>query len=267
MYFKYDHESKDYLKIPYTSCILRYHHDAVTGEFINVGVVVYEESGRYLRAKCTRSIWRALHFFTGTGPSSTFPVKGIGESVIKVDIFLRAVKCAEDRINKMGQALTDGLPMVWPDAGLDEILDGLLRPADTGIRFSPITSGLSLDPGKILGGIYERRVAYYESEPDATIVRSPVHGGKPAYSYIRYYYGEQEEAAPPPAHEKFKIEGSTLAELLDRRDELVRKAIFSGSTGVATSDLLKEIEAINEGIGRRAWVSQEPAKDPEDQPE
>ena len=262
MYAEYDHESEACMKIPYTSCILRYHHDAVTGEFINVGVVVYGESERFLRAKCTRSIWRACHFFTGTGPSPdpTFlvggPNSGSGENSIDVDGFLRVVKHAEDRINAMGVALANRLPMVMGSLG--SMLDALLVRTDDGIRFSPIMAGVGRDLREVLDVTYRRSVGHYESAPDTSILRAPAgdgDGGKPAYVYIRYRPegdkasdGDQNEPKPTtepdelPAYAKFRIEGSTLAELFDRRDVIEN----------TRASLQEELRAVNEEAERLA---------------
>ena len=39
--------------IPYTFSILRYIHDGVTAEFVNIGVAVYSGDSAFLAARCT----------------------------------------------------------------------------------------------------------------------------------------------------------------------------------------------------------------------
>lgn len=41
------------MKMPYSFAVLRYIHNIVTGEFINVGVVLYSPKARFLSALCT----------------------------------------------------------------------------------------------------------------------------------------------------------------------------------------------------------------------
>ncbi len=41
------------MKTPYSFSVLKYIHDVVTGEFVNVGVVLYAPKERFLGAKCT----------------------------------------------------------------------------------------------------------------------------------------------------------------------------------------------------------------------
>ncbi|MGO9273834.1 MAG: DUF3037 domain-containing protein [Terriglobia bacterium] len=41
------------MKIPYTFSVLRYVHDPVTTEFVNVGVALYAPDAKYLSAICT----------------------------------------------------------------------------------------------------------------------------------------------------------------------------------------------------------------------
>src|SRR5436309_5923512 len=51
------------MKTPYTFNVLRYVHDAVTGEFVNVGVVLYAPEARFVAASCTQKYQRISHFF------------------------------------------------------------------------------------------------------------------------------------------------------------------------------------------------------------
>jgi hypothetical protein len=46
------------MKTAYSYSVLRYMHDAVTQEFINIGVAVYSPEGKFFDAICTTSYRR-----------------------------------------------------------------------------------------------------------------------------------------------------------------------------------------------------------------
>jgi len=49
--------------IPYSYSVLRYIHDGVTAEFVNVGVAIYSVDASYLKAKCTIQYGRITRMF------------------------------------------------------------------------------------------------------------------------------------------------------------------------------------------------------------
>ncbi len=51
------------MKIPYTFSVLRYVHDPVTTEFVNVGVALYAPDAKYLSAICTPYYARLSEIF------------------------------------------------------------------------------------------------------------------------------------------------------------------------------------------------------------
>jgi hypothetical protein len=51
----------------YYYAILRYYHDAFTGEFLNIGVVVYSQEQRYLECRISRSRNRITKTFEDIG--------------------------------------------------------------------------------------------------------------------------------------------------------------------------------------------------------
>jgi hypothetical protein len=44
------------MKAAYSFSVLRYVHDPVTQEFVNIGVAVFSPEARYFRAICTTSL-------------------------------------------------------------------------------------------------------------------------------------------------------------------------------------------------------------------
>ena len=51
------------MRVAYSFSVLRYVHDAVTQEFVNVGVAVFSPEAKYLRALCTTSYSRITQVF------------------------------------------------------------------------------------------------------------------------------------------------------------------------------------------------------------
>ena len=51
------------MSIDYTFSVIRYVHDVVTGEFVNVGVVLYAPAIPYARALCSANLDRVTCLF------------------------------------------------------------------------------------------------------------------------------------------------------------------------------------------------------------
>jgi hypothetical protein len=51
------------MKTPDTFSVLRYVHDPVTAEFVNIGVALYAPEARYLNALCTSRYQRLSNMF------------------------------------------------------------------------------------------------------------------------------------------------------------------------------------------------------------
>ena len=51
------------MKAAYSFSVLRYVHDPVTQEFVNIGVAVFSPEARYFRAICTTSYNRVTQMF------------------------------------------------------------------------------------------------------------------------------------------------------------------------------------------------------------
>ena len=52
------------MKTPYTFSVLRYVHDPVSTEFVNIGVAVYAPAAKYLSALCTTHYLNSPEFYT-----------------------------------------------------------------------------------------------------------------------------------------------------------------------------------------------------------
>jgi hypothetical protein len=130
------------MKTTYNSIALRYVHDVVTGEFVNIGVVVYVPEQRFLDARFTTSYERLNAVF------------------LKIDHqHLRAlVRYMANRFEELGAEVRDGL--VVP-GNLSELVKQVLPADDSSLQWSQMGGGLTVDPAKALDELYSRFVERY----------------------------------------------------------------------------------------------------------
>jgi hypothetical protein len=137
--------------IAYTFSVLRYIHDGVTGEFVNVGVAVYSGDASFLQARCTNQYGRITQMFAR----------------IDGDRFKQLVRYIEDEITKLGQKLQQTpLPFAQIDAGFESLLKRVLPPDDSAIQFSPPGYGVSPDLRHTLAELFDRYVERYVGDQE-----------------------------------------------------------------------------------------------------
>jgi hypothetical protein len=130
----------------YTFTVLRYVHDVVAGEFANVGVALYAPEAGFLGCICATTYGRLSRFFPG----------------VEGDHIKKLLRHIQTRIDEMGSALIDRLPL--PDAPGDATswIARVLPPDDSSLQFSAMGAGLSDDPGATLQELFHRYVALYQ---------------------------------------------------------------------------------------------------------
>lgn len=137
--------------IPYSFCVLRYIHDGITGEFVNVGVAVFSADIPYLKAKCTIQYGRITRVFDR----------------IDGERFKQTVRYIEDDVNRLGHQLQQSkLSFAETEATLEALLRQVLPPDDSAIQFSSPGYGVSADLESTLADLYERYVERYAGHPD-----------------------------------------------------------------------------------------------------
>jgi hypothetical protein len=135
------------MKTPYTFSVLRYVHDPVTAEFVNIGVALYAPDAKYLSAICTSHYRRLSVVFE--------PIDG--------DHFRQITKFLQSRIEMLGQNLNSELPFANPPKNIEQVLAQVLPPDDSAIQFSTAGGGFTSDPEKTLNDLYVRYVERYVS--------------------------------------------------------------------------------------------------------
>lgn len=140
------------MRTPYSFSVLRYIHDPVTQEFVNIGVAMYSQQAGFFRAVCTTHYARITHLFT------------------KIDgnRFRQLARHIQEQVNAVGESLVSELPFE-PGRIIEHLLGRVLPPDDSSLQFStPAGVGLSHDLEKTLNELFDRYVERYAARPGAT---------------------------------------------------------------------------------------------------
>jgi hypothetical protein len=138
------------MKTPYTFTILRYMHDTVTGEFVNVGVALYAPDVRYASGLCRTTYSRLAKVFPG----------------MNGDSFKSLMRYIQSRLEEIGDSLRDDLPFNGPNDAL-ALAQSILPPDDSSLQWSALGSGITGDPSKTLEQLFNRLVMQYDERKTA----------------------------------------------------------------------------------------------------
>lgn len=133
-------------QIPYSFSILRYIHDPVTQEFVNIGVSVFSKEARYLNAKCEIHYGRITRVF----------------GKIDGDRFRQATRYIQEKLQRLGEQMRLSLPFEH-DPKIEDLLTRVLPPDDSAFQFAPPGFGLTTDLGGALRELFTRLVDKYSS--------------------------------------------------------------------------------------------------------
>lgn len=137
--------------IPYSFSVLRYIHDGVSSEFVNVGVAIYAGDASYLKAKCTIQYGRITRLFDR----------------IDGDRFKQLVRYIEDEVTAVGYKLRQHtLPFAELGTTIESLLRIVLPPDDSAMQFAPAGYGVTADLEVTLAELYQRYVERYIGEQD-----------------------------------------------------------------------------------------------------
>ena len=135
-------------KQAYSYTVLRYIHDVVSGEALNVGVVMHAPAASFLKVRTRKTIGRLKHAFPDLDRAA------FSDAMQAVDRGLLIVA---------KQASKTSLFDVRTDARSHALK--VLRDDDSALQWSPTGTGLTTDPARTFERLYERYVARYDSEP------------------------------------------------------------------------------------------------------
>ncbi len=132
--------------IPFEFAVLRYLHDPVTQEFLNIGVVLYSKEERYLKALINKRYGRV---------SKTF-------NIIKRNEYLRMITSVNRSLDRLSIGLQkEKLFDDYPNE-IEGLLKRVLPPDDSSLRFGGFGGGMVNDLDKELDRLYYRLVEIYE---------------------------------------------------------------------------------------------------------
>lgn len=128
---------------PFQFLTLRYLHDAITGEFANLGVVIYVP-GEFLGARFN---------------SRTGRLRAIFGQVEKPHL-----KSLLGYMDRRFQSLAAEIPqtLIERHPNLQELANSVLPADDSAVQWSPVQNGLTRNPMEELDRLFARLVTYYE---------------------------------------------------------------------------------------------------------
>ncbi|MCY4487724.1 MAG: DUF3037 domain-containing protein [Deltaproteobacteria bacterium] len=135
-------------KQAYSYTVLRYVHDVVSGEALNVGVVMHAPAASFLRVRTRRTVGRL---------KQTFPD-------LDREAFTSAMQAVRRGFSTVAKQ-ADYLPLfdVHTDARAHALK--VLPDDDSALQWSPTGTGMTTDPARTLDRLYERYVTRYDSRP------------------------------------------------------------------------------------------------------
>ena len=132
----------------YSSVILRYIHDVSSGEFVNVGVVLFSPVAKYLGCLCTSRYGRLSRFF--------------GEGRVSGQHLRDVLRWLQSRIDEVGSRIRGELDLGQKPLSLADALASVLPADDSSLQWSHEMGGMTRDPERTLEELYSRFVEKYE---------------------------------------------------------------------------------------------------------
>ena len=137
------------MKYRYTYIVLRYMHDIVAGEQLNVGVVVYSPKAKYLAALCRPTYLRLSQAFPG----------------IKGESFKSTSRFIQTEIERFAERMWSG--EANNAVSLSDIVTKVLPRDESAFQWSEEAFGVAADLSKTLDELYERLVTRYDDRVQA----------------------------------------------------------------------------------------------------
>ncbi|MBI4747066.1 MAG: DUF3037 domain-containing protein [Acidobacteria bacterium] len=134
-------------ELSYTYSIIRYVHDPAVGESLNIGVILWAPSVRFLDVKFEHRYHRlSKTFIEFDGEHYKATLCQFEQALERVKDQLRCQRMGLFEIHNVPTNLTGIVSQIWPDEGLS-------------FQFGQSWSGITSDPQSALNEIFERMVA------------------------------------------------------------------------------------------------------------
>jgi hypothetical protein len=130
--------------IAYTYCIVKYVHDPVAGETLNIGVLLYAPDVQYLGFKFESRYKRISECFAD----------------FDGDQYRRTLRQFEGAMNTLWEQLTEGMsPVLWDmPSDVHALASRLWSDPDVSFRLGPVLAGITKDPADALERLFVRMV-------------------------------------------------------------------------------------------------------------
>lgn len=133
---------------PYSYSVLRYVHDTVTGEFVNVGLVMFSKQGSFLSFKTRVTVGRV---------SAMFPT-------LKTVAFKELLRVLKKRFSVIEAEVKGGLELSDKKTTLDELLLHAMPKDDSSLVWSPVSNGVTMDLAETFGKIFARYITKFDQK-------------------------------------------------------------------------------------------------------
>lgn len=137
------------MKTHYTYSLIRYVHDVVTGEFVNVGVVLYAPEIPYTAALCSERLERVSCLFRDADL----------KDLKRVLSFIR------QRIDEKGKDLSAEIRFNRSPDDADELLRSIMPRDDSAVQYVRAGGGVTTDLSETLHSLYSRYVEHSRKAP------------------------------------------------------------------------------------------------------
>ena len=125
--------------------IIRYVHDQVTSEFVNVGIVVYQPDIKFLQCKVITRFGRISNFFNDLN----------GQSL------LSTLKQIEKEVCRTSKQLTE---LFFDCSSLEEITNSILPKDNSALEFSELRFGIDIDFKSAVSDLFNNMVDKYSTD-------------------------------------------------------------------------------------------------------
>ena len=135
-------------RTPYSYSVLRYVHDTVTGEFVNVGLAMFSAQGSFLCFKTKPTVSRITSMF----PS------------LNTVAFKDLLKVLKSRFTVISAEAKDGLQFVSKKRTLEELLLHAMPRDDSSLAWSPVSNGVCDDLPSTFDKIFARHITKFDQK-------------------------------------------------------------------------------------------------------
>jgi hypothetical protein len=133
----------------YSYVTLRYFHDAMTGEFLNVGLLLFAPAEKLLRVKTRRTMSRVREVF----PDLDRPA------------FTGAMRSVEHSVARLTRELFDA-PLFSKDLDVESIARRVLPSDDSSLQWSSRGTGITSNIDQTFDRLFSRLVTRYDARDD-----------------------------------------------------------------------------------------------------